>query len=161
MSRLHPCPACGRHVRLGDGRCPFCATSLAITAGPSRLSLALLGLCLTACTSGKDAGTQPASTGQVQEPAPTTSAPAQTSAAPEIAPPEIEGPVEGGEEPADTGKTTSDEPSTGGEVEGTDSGDTAEDPPPIVKDPKPKPKYGAPRPATKYGGAPKPGPVFE
>ena len=34
MSRLRPCPACARHVRASDARCPFCDGAL----GPAHAS---------------------------------------------------------------------------------------------------------------------------
>jgi hypothetical protein len=34
MSHLVPCPDCGRHVRVHEAECPFCAASLNLAATP-------------------------------------------------------------------------------------------------------------------------------
>jgi hypothetical protein len=69
MTHLVPCPSCQRHVRAGEGSCPFCAVSLELAAMPpprlprSRLGRAatfafgatIAGLTsLSACSDGED-----------------------------------------------------------------------------------------------------------
>jgi hypothetical protein len=36
MSRLEPCPSCGRHVRLVESACPFCQAPLSLSELPPR-----------------------------------------------------------------------------------------------------------------------------
>lgn len=64
--RLIPCPACGRHVRVRDEVCPFCATSATGFAGSLALpSAAVVVFALAGCAGaaadppGVDAGPPP------------------------------------------------------------------------------------------------------
>lgn len=63
MTRLAPCPACNRHVRLDETQCPFCAATLGdslkarptmATAGLKRAALFALGAALTTAACGED-----------------------------------------------------------------------------------------------------------
>lgn len=91
MERLHPCPACARHVRSNERTCPFCDATLppapALTGAPSgRLGRAALFAfrtttvvalgALSAC--GDD---------RTQEPPPIQTPPEETIAQPYGAPP--------------------------------------------------------------------------
>jgi hypothetical protein len=148
MPRLLPCPSCGRHVRVTQPTCPFCGSARAPAPAPARLTVALLGLCLAACTTNPDAPSKP------DKQAPET--PPQTTA-PEPAPEQAEPPIEPAGETGAAAETTGAEPAGETGSVGTDEGAAVEETPPIV-DPKPKPKqkYGAPRPEKKYGAPPKP-----
>jgi len=70
MSRLSPCPACHRHVRVSSSACPFCGTSLSAAApepaepprGISRTAVlafgaALVGSATLGCSSETSTGT--------------------------------------------------------------------------------------------------------
>ena len=152
MTRLMPCPACGRHVRVSERDCPFCGRRNLSVSAPARLSIALVGMSLVACAGNKDES----------KAADEKVAPDQDPAAgDEEAKPEPEPEVqpEPEPEPDETTVAPAREDSTGSE--GTDTGDTpelAEEP----EDDKPemKTKYGAPRPKPrprpkkKYGAPP-------
>jgi hypothetical protein len=43
MNSLRPCPACLRHVRAAEARCPFCDAALAAVMMPSRAKAPRLG----------------------------------------------------------------------------------------------------------------------
>lgn len=141
MSRLMPCPACGRHVRETERECPFCGHLGALASAPARLSAVLLGLGLAACSSGV-APAQP-------DPAPVDVAVPAPAPAPEPAMPEPE-------QPKDTGETGSDARPAETDNDGTTDGSSVADKPATELRPEPKPMYGAPRPMMKYGGPPKP-----
>ena len=134
--------------------CPFCGhvPPLATVTAPTRLSVALLGLCLAACT-----GTAEAPKPNEVEPQPAgTSATPQaddvvkptTAIEPEPTPPELPAADETGET-GETGETTSDQVP---EVEGSQGTTDGSSTKPAIKQPKPDP-----RPAKTYGGPPKPG----
>lgn len=53
MGPLIECPGCRRHVRVEDGRCPFCARP-STTSAPVRVLALMLPLTLMACTGGED-----------------------------------------------------------------------------------------------------------
>lgn len=81
MSQFSPCLHCKRHVRIGDGACPFCGgaaptrgRALSNTAGMKRAALFALGTSLAAACSDAD---EP---GKVNSPATPTSATATSSA---------------------------------------------------------------------------------
>jgi hypothetical protein len=150
MSRLMPCLACGRHVRVTERECRFCGHISAVSLAPARFSAALLGLGLAACTSGvTPAQPDPASV-DVAEPKPAPEP--EPEPAPEPATPEPE------PEPEQAGETGSDPAPAETDNVGTTDGSSAADEPVTQPRPIPKPKYGAPRPAMKYGGPPKPSP---
>lgn len=156
MPRLSPCPACGRHVRVSEPACPFCGSARATAAAPARLTVALVGLCLAACTPSNDAPTKPGN----QNPEPDT-APVEPvdTAAPEVDPTPEPEPTP---EPTPMDETTGAEPGETGSV-GTDDGSEVEEEPvakPKYGAPRPKQKYGAPRPKPKYGAAPLPDDSF-
>ncbi|MFO7563922.1 MAG: hypothetical protein R6X02_14845 [Enhygromyxa sp.] len=152
MLRLLPCPSCGRHVRASERECPFCGHAEVTVTAPSRWSVALLGLCLAACSSSKDA---PAQTGapsksETPEVAPEPAEPEPAEAEqPEAEQPEAEQPEP--EAPSEAGP-----PDEAGSVGTTDGSTTNESEPATKPKPVPKPKYGAPRPPNKYGAPPKP-----
>lgn len=160
MSRLLPCPSCGRHVRASERECPFCGHAEVTVTAPSRWSVALLGLCLAACSSSKEA---PAQNG----------APSK-SETPEVAPEPAEAELPEAEaaevkaaevEAAEAEAAEAEAPSEAGPPDeagsvGTSDGSTTNESEPATKPkPVPKPKYGAPRPPTKYGAPPKPAPL--
>ena len=97
-----PCPSCRRHVRAGDGACPFCAAALpsdpqVVPAATTRLgrgALFAFAVGVAACSSSGDDGA-PADTGvsDTGNPAPAYGAPVDASV--------TEGGVDGG--PKDTG----------------------------------------------------------
>jgi hypothetical protein len=49
---LVPCVRCGRHVRAGEGRCPFCALAAATKSAATTLAAAVVGVGLAACYGG-------------------------------------------------------------------------------------------------------------
>ena len=165
MARFVPCPSCGRHVRHVDARCPFCGHAEVDSPLPARLSALLLGLCLAGCagsgSSGdktdKADGSEPAPQPAVNESGNDEAAAGEESGGAAT----TDGTTTDGAPAADTGDTTG---ASGGDDTGGDTGNTGTDdgsavePKPVVE---PEPKYGAPRPAKKYGGPPMPGPEFE
>ena len=155
MSRLLPCPSCGRHVRVAERECPFCSRVLAIAAAPSRLTVVLLGLCFAACSTGTEA---PAGAGERNE----QPADAKSTAQPEPEPqpePELQpqpqpNPVEPQPEAEAVGETTSAVLEEAGSAGTTDGSSATADP--VEPKPPPKPMYGLSRPKKKYGAPPKP-----
>jgi hypothetical protein len=136
-----------------ERECPFCASVLATVAAPSRLTVALLGLCLAACSTSKEPPPskggdkspkeeQPSDVTPTPEPAPEPAEPEPEPAEPEPAQPELGEP--------DPVATTGAAPEENGNV-GTNDGSTADPPKPP---PEPVPKYGGPRPKKKYGAPP-------
>jgi hypothetical protein len=76
MTSLAPCSHCARHVRVGEGPCPFCGASTAsLTAPPlrraprrfARAALVAGALLGTAC--GTSSSSEPAQTTTTDEPA--------------------------------------------------------------------------------------------
>ncbi|MCA9697112.1 MAG: hypothetical protein KC431_06285 [Myxococcales bacterium] len=171
MARFVPCPSCGRHVRHVDARCPFCGHAEVDSPLPARLSALLLGLCLAGCagsgSSGdktdKADGSEPAPQPAVNESGNDEAAAGEESGGAAT----TDGTTTDGAPAADTGDggdTTDGAPAadtgdTGNT--GTDDGSAVGPKPVVEPKPVPKPKYGAPRPAKKYGGPPMPGPEFE
>ena len=59
MVRLHECPACARHVRIDETRCPFCATEVdapsslpldTVRRGMRRLAIFTVGAAMVGAT---------------------------------------------------------------------------------------------------------------
>ncbi|HLT36122.1 MAG TPA: hypothetical protein VK034_07545 [Enhygromyxa sp.] len=148
MPRLLPCPSCGRHIRVVERECRFCGRVQATVTAPSRLTIALLGLSLAACT-GADKEPPAKSSGTPSEIKEEATAPPID---PEVPSPEP-GPEPAQPEPA-AGETSGAEPGETGSV-GTTDGSSVDEP---MVEPKPKPttKYGGPRPTKKYGAPPPP-----
>lgn len=107
LATLRPCPACKRHARYSEARCPFCEEPLAQLAPPrlpdvsrlSRIARVALGAALaTACAADPKPG--PVTPGP-NEPAPDAGAVAPMYGMPVEGPPPQTGPVE--PEPAPEG----------------------------------------------------------
>jgi hypothetical protein len=149
MTRLRPCSACGKHIRLTEPVCPFCDRQLSIAA--PTLGVVLLGLSLAACASTTDRSRDDSSA--LDEPSENVPEPAKPSipaVAPEPAPPDAPS--------AETTPATPETMTSGNEE--PDAGEPIESAPVVkpdhLEEPVPRPKYGAPRTPTKYGGPPRP-----
>jgi hypothetical protein len=150
MTRLTPCPTCGKHIRLTEAACPFCDRRMSIAA-PS-LGAVLLGLSLAACASTTDKSRDDSSAlDEPPENVPELAEPSIPAAQPEPTPTEPESPS------AETTPASAESMTSGNEQ--SDAGEEIEpEPKPTpdhVEEPA-KPMYGAPRPPTKYGGPPRP-----
>jgi hypothetical protein len=144
MTRLRPCPTCGKHIRLTEAACPFCDRRISIAA-PS-LGAVLLGLSLAACTSTTDKSRDDSSAlDEPPENVPELAEPSIPAALPEPTPTEPETPsVETTPASAESMTSGNEQPDAGEEIEPEPAADRVE--------PVPRPKYGAPRPKQKYGG---------
>lgn len=164
MTKLIECPGCTRHVRVDDGRCPFCGRP-STTSAPARVLALVLPLTLMACTGGESppAGKAQGEATKPVEPKPVEPAPVE----PKPVEPELVDPVQPSQ-PSDAGDQAdplvpSDDrimTTKYGGPPAMDDGGLAP-PKPVVEPERPAAtKYGAPpvRPAKKYGAPPKPGP---
>ncbi len=173
MTKLLECAGCTRHVRVDDGRCPFCGRPSTISA-PARVLALVLPLTLMACSGGE----APAA-GKPADAKPAEVKPAEVKPTPVVVEPPIVEPApvdDGGTPPqpsvpADDGAEI-DEPTVPdderimttkyGAPPAMDDGPG----PVLMPEPETRParKYGAPpridpRPAKKYGAPPKPDPL--
>jgi hypothetical protein len=139
MPRLLLCPSCGRHVRATERECPFCGRVDVTVTAPARLSVALLGLSLVACSSGEVA--KPDGTPSKSE-----------TPKPEVQEPEVQPEPEVDPEP-EPKELIDPEPPDAIDNVGTNDGTVAD---PLPNQVPPTTKYGGPRPAKKYGGPPSP-----
>jgi hypothetical protein len=98
MERLHPCPACARHVRSSERACPFCGASLASATPHSsasaggRLGRAALFAFRTTAVAALST-LSACGDDQTDPPPPITTPPEETIAQPYGAPPEPPPPV--------------------------------------------------------------------
>ncbi len=164
MSQLLECPGCARHVRIEDGRCPFCARP-STTFAPVRMLALVLPLAVMACSGGEskakpeakstaDAKAKPADDAKAK-PADDAKAKPDEAKPDEVKPDEVkpdEAKPPEPSQPADDG-AMADDGAAGddGRVMATKYGG-----PPPIDGPKVKPEKPEERPARKYGAPPPP-----
>jgi len=151
MSQLLECPGCARHVRIEDGRCPFCDRP-STTFAPVRMLALVLPLAVMACSGGEGKAKPDAKPTADAKAKPADDAKAKPADDPKAKPtddakakPEPSGPADDGAMADEGGDGAGD-----GREMATKYGG-----PPVIDEPRPKPKPED-RPARKYGAPPPP-----
>jgi hypothetical protein len=139
MSQLIECPGCTRHVRIDDGRCPFCGRP-STTRAPALALALMLPLTVMACAGGEDKAPAKAK--------PTAPAKAETKAE-AVVEPEPDQPSA----PPDLGASADEPVEPVVPDEGREMATKYGAPPTTTTKPNPTTK---PRPAKKYGAPPRP-----
>lgn len=147
MGPLIECPGCRRHVRVEDGRCPFC-TRPSTTSAPVRALAWVLPLTLMACSGGEGQPDPKAKPAAKSKPTPGPGdAGAKDDAGQPSTPADDGAQADGGNKPAPDREMAT---KYGAPPEPKP---VPSEEPEMKPEPEPKPE---PRPARKYGAPPRP-----